>query len=170
MLFRSHRTGLDPTGQPNADEAIDAPIPITLPDGRTLSRREVLGGIGATAAAVALPSLTGRSAAAASSPAASGGVARRPGQCVLVLVTAYGGNDGLNTIVPTQDAVYTSLRGPAGIAADKTLRIDDRFGFHPSLAGIKALFDAIVGDKVVDPITVSFHGLVYPLIKVSPRI
>ncbi len=132
----------NPTDQRHEDEAVDDAIPITLPDGRTLSRREVLGGIGATAAALALPSLASRPAAAISSPAAGGGVSRRPGQGVLVLVTAYGGNDGLNTIVPTQDSIYTSVRGQAGIAADKTLRIDDRFGFHPSLVGIKALFDA----------------------------
>ena len=133
-------TVLRPTDQRNVDEALHAATPITLPDGRTLSRREILGGLGATAAALTLPSLSASRASAASPSAAVAVAARRPGQGVLVLVTAYGGNDGLNTIVPTQDATYTSVRGQAGIAADKTLRIDDRFGFHPSLAGIKALF------------------------------
>lgn len=136
------RTVLRPTDQRNVDEALHATTPITLPDGRTLSRREILGGLGATAAALTLPSLSASRASAASPSAAVGVVTRRPGQGVLILVTAYGGNDGLNTIVPTQVATYTSVRGQAGIAADKTLRIDDRFGFHPSLAGIKALFDA----------------------------
>ena len=81
-----------PNHQADADEGIDGAVPITLPDGRTLSRREVLGGLGATAAMLALPSLSGRPAAAASSPTASGARARRPGQGVLVLVTAYGGD------------------------------------------------------------------------------
>jgi uncharacterized protein (DUF1501 family) len=43
--------------------------------------------------------------------------------------------------VPTQDPVYAAVRGAAGIPANQTLRINDALGFHPSLAGVKALFD-----------------------------
>ena len=118
------------------------PIHLTLANGRTLTRREVLGGIGVAAGAVTFASLVGAPAVGAAPVAAANAApTRRPGQGVLVLVTAYGGNDGLNTIVPTQDPVYAAVRGAAGIPAGQTLRIDDRFGFHPSLAGLKGLFD-----------------------------
>lgn len=116
-------------------------VRVSLPDGRTLTRREILGGLGVAAAGFALPGLSSTGASAAVRAAAAAPSARRPGQGVLVLVTAYGGNDGLNTIVPTQDSIYTSVRGQAGIAAAQTLTINDRFGFHPSLVGVKTLFD-----------------------------
>ena len=120
-------------------------LPITCSDGRTLTRREVLGGIGVATAALTVPSLVGRPGSVASAAVrtqASPALApRRPGQGILVLVTLYGGNDGLNMIVPTQDPVYAAVRGSAGIPADQTLRLNDGFGFHPSLVGVKALFD-----------------------------
>ena len=120
-------------------------LPITCSDGRTLTRREVLGGIGVATAALTVPSLVGRPGSVASAAVrtqASPALApRRPGQGILVLVTLYGGNDGLNMIVPTQDPVYAAVRGSAGIPAAQTLRLNDGFGFHPSLVGVKALFD-----------------------------
>ncbi len=119
-------------------------LPLTLPDGRSLTRREVLGGLGVVAAAVSAPSLlvgVGSSASGAPRTQAPVLAARKPGQGILVLVTLYGGNDGINTIVPTQDPVYASVRGAAGIPADQTLRINDALGFHPSFSGVKVLFD-----------------------------
>ena len=132
-----------PTSAARNEFTVD--LPITSSDGRSLTRRELLGGLGVATAALTVPSLAGSSgsvvSAAVRTQASPALAARRPGQGILVLVTLYGGNDGLNTIVPTQDPVYASVRGAAGIPASQTLRINDTFGFHPSLVGIKALFD-----------------------------
>lgn len=117
---------------------------ITTPDGRGLTRREILGGIGIATAAAVAPAIVGRgNRANAASATRTQAVAapRTPGQGVLVLLTLYGGNDGLNTIVPTADATYAAGRGSLAIPPTSTLRLDDRYGLHPSLAGLKALWD-----------------------------
>ena len=64
----------------------------------------------------------------------------------LVLCTLYGGNDGLNTVVPYEDSTYRSLRGGVAIGEDEAQPIGavDNFklGLHPSLVGMKSLWDA----------------------------
>ena len=75
---------------------------------------------------------------------------------VLVVVTLYGGNDGLNTVVPYTNGTYYSKRGSIAIAANAVLPLDASFGLHPSLPFFKQQFDsgrlAIVhGCGVADP-------------------
>jgi len=70
---------------------------------------------------------------------------------VLVLVQLNGGNDGINTIVPIEQYDrYRDLRpsiglmdsGPNGfIPLDSTLAMADQVGLHPSMTGIKDLYD-----------------------------
>lgn len=60
---------------------------------------------------------------------------------ILVMVQLAGGNDGLNTIVPFADDEYHRARPKLGLKADQVLKLDDRFGLHPSLAGLKHLHD-----------------------------
>jgi len=64
------------------------------------------------------------------------------GNRILVLVTLYGGNDGLNTVIPYADPAYYQLRGAIGIPESQVLQIGEGFGLHPSLVGTKALWDA----------------------------
>jgi len=59
---------------------------------------------------------------------------------ILVLVQLAGGNDGLNTLIPFEDADYYRLRPTLGIAKDKVLRAGDTFGLHPACAAIHGLF------------------------------
>ena len=59
----------------------------------------------------------------------------------LVLVTLYGGNDGLNTVVPIDDSHYAADRGPLALAPDSVLPLSDGFGLHPSLTGFRSLWD-----------------------------
>ncbi|HEY5109899.1 MAG TPA: DUF1501 domain-containing protein, partial [Acidimicrobiales bacterium] len=65
-----------------------------------------------------------------------------PGGRRLVLVTLYGGNDGLNTVVPSGDPRYVAARG--GLAVDPTtlVPLGDGYSLHPSLVGFKKLWDA----------------------------
>jgi uncharacterized protein (DUF1501 family) len=60
---------------------------------------------------------------------------------VLVVVHLAGGNDGLNTVVPYVDDAYYRARPTLGIKKENLLKIDDKTGFHASLAPLKALYD-----------------------------
>jgi uncharacterized protein (DUF1501 family) len=63
-----------------------------------------------------------------------------PNDHILVVFELSGGNDGLNTIVPFGDDAYYRLRPKLGIPQDKLRKIDDRFGFHPAMAGFERLY------------------------------
>jgi uncharacterized protein (DUF1501 family) len=58
----------------------------------------------------------------------------------LVLVTLYGGNDGLNTVVPYADPAYHDARPGLAYGADEVLRVDDGLGLNPALAGLHKLY------------------------------
>lgn len=58
---------------------------------------------------------------------------------ILVLVQLAGGNDGLNTVIPFEDADYYRLRPTLGIAKDKVLPIADTIGLHPSCSALQRL-------------------------------
>jgi len=59
---------------------------------------------------------------------------------VLVVIQLAGGNDGLNTVVPYSDDAYHRARPVIGIDPKTVLRINDRIGFNPALAGLDDLF------------------------------
>lgn len=59
----------------------------------------------------------------------------------LVLVNLYGGNDGLNCVVPHGDARYYQRRQGLAIAPNDVLAIDARIGFNPGMRSFKALYD-----------------------------
>jgi uncharacterized protein (DUF1501 family) len=59
----------------------------------------------------------------------------------LVLVTLYGGNDGLNTVIPYADPVYHSARPELAYDPAAVLHLDDSLGLNPTLTGMKRLWD-----------------------------
>lgn len=59
---------------------------------------------------------------------------------ILVLVQLAGGNDGLNTVVPFEDADYYRLRPTLGIAKGQVLPLDATVGLHPACAELHRLF------------------------------
>jgi uncharacterized protein (DUF1501 family) len=108
-----------------------------------LTRRRFLAGsatAAAGAAAVAVAQHPWRAAHAASRPAPGKPAAHANG--VLVLVGLYGGNDGLNTVIPYQDSAYLAGRPQLGYQPDQVLPIGDGLALHPNLKGLKALWDA----------------------------
>jgi uncharacterized protein (DUF1501 family) len=65
---------------------------------------------------------------------------REPGAKTLVLVTLYGGNDGLNTVIPYADPAYAAARPQLAYRADQVLPLDDAFGLNPALTGLHRLY------------------------------
>lgn len=63
------------------------------------------------------------------------------GNKVVVIIQLTGGNDGLNTIIPLRNDIYYRSRPRLGIAANEALRLNDVAGLHPSLTGLKELYD-----------------------------
>jgi len=69
------------------------------------------------------------------------------GKKILVAIFQRGAADGLNVVVPHAEKAYYNLRPtiavprPAAGRQDAALDLDGFFGFHPSLAPLKPLFD-----------------------------
>src|SRR3954470_13531517 len=60
---------------------------------------------------------------------------------ILVVFEWFGGNDGLNTVVPYGDALYYKHRPTIGIREKDVLKINEHFGWHRSMGGMKHLYD-----------------------------
>jgi uncharacterized protein (DUF1501 family) len=65
---------------------------------------------------------------------------RGPGDLTLVVVTLYGGNDGLATVIPFADPAYHDARPGLSYTADQVLRLDDTIGLNPALKGLQQLY------------------------------
>jgi len=63
------------------------------------------------------------------------------GTPIVVMVTLYGGNDGLNTVIPYTDSLYYSMRPDISYKAASVLPLSDGLGLNPSMTGIKSLWD-----------------------------
>ncbi len=63
------------------------------------------------------------------------------GTPILVVLTMYGGNDGLNTLVPYADPAYARARPHLAYAGEEVLDLGDGLGLSPALTGLKSLWD-----------------------------
>jgi uncharacterized protein (DUF1501 family) len=103
---------------------------LTVPE---LSRRNFLiasAGVGALgisgAAAITLPKLLG-AGRDRPLPQHSG---------ILVIVTLYGGNDGLSTVIPYADNAYYDARRDLSYSPSEVLDLDGTHGLNPALSGL----------------------------------
>ncbi|MBN8683540.1 MAG: DUF1501 domain-containing protein [Chitinophagales bacterium] len=64
-----------------------------------------------------------------------------PGGKILVLIQLSGGNDGLNTIIPYRNDIYYRERPRLAIQREQALSLNEETGLHPSLSGLKNLYD-----------------------------
>ncbi|MGH9115791.1 MAG: DUF1501 domain-containing protein, partial [Acidimicrobiales bacterium] len=107
-----------------------------------MARRRFLAGASAVGAAglaaAALVEHPWASAAPARSVAAG---AIDSGQGTVVLIGMYGGNDGVNTVVPIADPAYRAARPNLGYQPDQVLDLDDGLALNPKLPRIKAMWD-----------------------------
>jgi uncharacterized protein (DUF1501 family) len=86
----------------------------------------------AIAGTAALPSFLVRSALAETATTRRGR---------LVVIFQRGAVDGLNVVVPYREKNYFAMRPTIGIPANQVLDLDGFFGFHPSLASFKPLYE-----------------------------
>ena len=59
---------------------------------------------------------------------------------VLVLIQLFGGNDGLNTVVPVDDDEYYRVRPRISIPKNSTISISDSLGFHPGFKPLESMY------------------------------
>jgi len=86
------------------------------------------------------PSRSLTPAAPATSAGGAAGIDSTKG--ILVLVALYGGNDGLNTLVPYSDSAYLAARPTIGFPANQVIPLDSELGLNPNLKGLKTLWDS----------------------------
>jgi len=88
-------------------------------------------GVLSTAVAVSWPDLM-RAAQDRPLPANSG---------VLVIVTLYGGNDGINTLIPYADNAYHDARPDLAYAPGDVIHLDEQLGLNPAMKGLAQLWN-----------------------------
>ena len=101
----------------------------------TVTRRKFLQLTAGTsiATAAAFLSIEEIAAAASKRPLASG-------TPILVIVTLYGGNDGLNTVIPFKDPIYYSSRPDISYKQESILQLDSQYGLNPAMTDIANLW------------------------------
>ena len=120
------------------------------PSPHTLDRRRFLQlvGMGVGAGALLGPAaFSGRRDQAWAAPIG-------PTDGIVVLVGFFGGFDGLNTVVPFDNADYYAQHGSLALAASQLLPLGPHVGLHPSLPFLKSMYDR--GDVAV------VQGVGYP--------
>jgi uncharacterized protein (DUF1501 family) len=62
------------------------------------------------------------------------------GTGILVIVTLYGGNDGINTVIPYTDNAYHDARPDLAYAPEEVLPLDGQLALNPALKGLAGLW------------------------------
>jgi uncharacterized protein (DUF1501 family) len=63
-----------------------------------------------------------------------------PDAGVLVVVTLYGGNDGLNTLIPASDPAYQNARHELAYQPNEVLSLGEGLGLNPGMKGMAGLW------------------------------
>ncbi|WP_312030079.1 twin-arginine translocation signal domain-containing protein [Actinomycetospora sp. TBRC 11914] len=103
-----------------------------------LTRRRFLAATGATGAAALLAGAT--QVPWSDLLGAAGDL--DPNAGVLVVVTLYGGNDGLGAVIPATDPAYQDAPPELAYQPYEVLDLGDGLGLNPALRGLKSHWDA----------------------------
>ena len=104
----------------------------------TLTRRKFLLASGVTGAAALAGGATVLSLRELHSAATTDPLP--PGQGILVLLTLYGGNDGLNTVIPAADPAYQRARPDLAYQPHEVLDLGDGLGLNPAMTAMHDLW------------------------------
>lgn len=63
-----------------------------------------------------------------------------PKSGILVIVSLYGGNDGINTVIPYADNAYHDARPDLAYAPEEVLPLDGQLGLNPALKGMSGMW------------------------------
>ncbi|MCV7088787.1 DUF1501 domain-containing protein [Mycobacterium interjectum] len=63
------------------------------------------------------------------------------GAGVLVIATLYGGNDGINTLIPYGDNAYHDARPELAYPPGEVIHLDERLGLNPAMKGLAQLWN-----------------------------
>ncbi len=103
------------------------------------SRRDFLAGMGLAAGATVMLGATPVHTLARSSLLEE--LQHVSSDRILVLLQLLGGNDGLNTIVPVEDAAYYRARPRIAIPKHSALPLTNMLSLHPALRAVKGMYD-----------------------------
>ncbi|MEP7177641.1 MAG: DUF1501 domain-containing protein [Pseudonocardiales bacterium] len=106
----------------------------------TISRRRFLIASGVTGATALVAGATAVTMSQLTDSAASNPLPA--GEPVLVVVTLYGGNDGLNTLVPYADSAYHDLRPELAYDPADVLHLDGELALNPAMKGFAKLWQS----------------------------
>lgn len=59
----------------------------------------------------------------------------------IVMIQLSGGNDGLNTVIPTGNDIYYRSRPQLAVAGTEALRLTDSAALNPQMTGLKEMYD-----------------------------
>jgi uncharacterized protein (DUF1501 family) len=107
-----------------------------------LNRRKFLTLSGMTAAGALAAGCTSHPLTPAAVTAGAAANPLDPAAGVLVVVTLYGGNDGLNTLVPAADPIYAKSRSDLAYQPQEVLDLGSGLGLNPGMKGLKSLWDS----------------------------
>jgi uncharacterized protein (DUF1501 family) len=62
------------------------------------------------------------------------------GSGILVVLTMYGGNDGINTVIPYADNAYHDARPELSYRPEEVLHLDSQLGLNPAMKGLADLW------------------------------
>ncbi len=109
----------------------------------TINRRQFLTGVVGGGVATGLVRFSSLGSLLSMAEASAATV---PPKGPFVLCTLYGGNDGLNTVVPYESGIYRDWRKGLAIPGDQILPLGHdgtgHLGLHPSLTGLYSLWKA----------------------------
>src|SRR5215472_8218421 len=119
----------------------------------TMSRRDMFrAGLYGLGVRSALPAIFGHASLAVAAQAFAG--AEKHPERILVVAELTGGNDGLDTVAPYRNDDYHRARPTLAMKKETALPLNDEFGLHPNLTGLKAVWD--------DGQLAIVHGCGYP--------